>query len=304
MKIIIAGGSGFIGTYLANYFAELNHEIIILSRNYHLPKKNITYLMWDGKTISDWAKALNGADLLINLAGKSVNCRYTAKNKAEILNSRLNANRVLGIAVQQTKLPPKIWFNAASATIYRHAEDRPMDEFTGETGSDFSMDVCHAWEKSFYALALPETRKVILRMSITIGTNGGVYKRFKNLVLAGLGGKMGYGNQMMSWIHVEDIARAILFITEKENFNGIVNVTSPYPVSNAEFMSSIRKSLHVTFGLPTPKWLLKIGAKIIDTETELILKSRWVIPQKLMSAGFTFKYAKITQFLDAKKVVV
>lgn len=295
MKIVIAGGSGFIGTYLANYFAESNHEIIILTRKQHLPQKNIKYLLWDGKTIGDWSKIIDGADVLINLAGKSVNCRYTEKNKAEILNSRLNANHILGIAVQQAKRPPKIWFNAASATIYRHADDRPMDENTGEIGSDFSMDVCKAWEKSFYELVLPETRKIILRMSITIGTNGGVYKRFKNLVFAGLGGKMGTGKQMMSWIHVEDIARAITFIIEHEHINGIINVTAPTPISNAHFMAAIRKSNHVPFGLPTPRWFLAFGAFLIGTETELILKSRWVIPQKLMDAGFRFKYPEIEQ---------
>ena len=298
MKIIIAGGTGFICTFLADYFVKSNNQVVILSRQQHLPKKNITYLQWDGKTLQDWALEIDGADVLINLAGKSVNCRYTEKNKREILDSRLHATRVLSEAVLKAQHPPKIWFNAASATIYRHAEDRPMDEFTGEIGSDFSMDVCKAWEKSFYDLTLPETRKVILRMSITMGINGGVYLRFKNLVRFGLGGKMGNGNQMMSWIHVEDIARAISFIIENEHINGIINVTSPHPVSNTDFMAAVRKAMYMPFGLPTPRWFLAFGAFVIGTETELILKSRWVIPQKLINAGYQFKYPQLLDLVN------
>ncbi len=293
MKIVIAGGSGSIGNWLSNYFAEKDHEVIILSRKIHPDKKNIKFLLWDGKTLGNWVAALNGADIIINLSGKSVNCRYTEKNRRLILESRIFSTRIIGEAIHKIKQAPKIWFNAASATIYRDAYDFPQDEFTGEIGSDFSMNICKAWEKCFYEMDVPDTRKIVLRMAITLGINDGAMSRMKNLARLGLGGKMGTGKQMMSWVHVEDIARTIEFLYAHENLNGIFNVSSPYPISNNEFMSAIRKAMKMPFGIPTPKWILNIGAKLIGTEPELILKSRWVIPQKLIGEGFKFKYAKV-----------
>lgn len=293
MKIIIAGGSGEIGSYLTKYFAAKGNEIVILSRHHHPSTINVRTVVWDAKTLGPWKDALEGAEMIINLAGKSVNCRYTAKNKKEILASRIRSTQILGAAVQQMKKPPLIWFNAASATIYRHAMDIPQDELSGEIGDDFSMNVCKEWEKCFYSLQLPETRKIVMRIAITLGIDGGVISRFKNLVRFGLGGKMADGEQMMSWVHVEDIARTIEFLLVHEQVNGVVNITSPYPVSNTEFMAALRKQMHAPFGIATPKWFLALGAAIIGTETELILKSRWVIPQKLMTAGFHFKYATI-----------
>ncbi len=293
MKIVIAGGTGDIGSYLAEYFSKKGHAIIVLSRKKHAGKNNISYVQWDARLQGDWTDALEGAEMIINLAGKSVNCRYTEKNKKEILRSRVDATNALGIAVQKMQHPPRIWFNAASATIYRHAEDMPQDELSGEMGDDFSMNVCKQWEKTFYAIELPHTRKIVMRMAITLGIDGGVIARFKNLVRFGLGGKMGNGEQMMSWVHVEDIARSIEFIDTHETLNGIVNITSPYPLSNDAFMAALRKAMQVPFGIPTPKWFLAFGAFIIGTETELILKSRWVIPQKLITAGFHFTYNRI-----------
>ncbi len=297
MKIIIAGGSGFIGTYLADYFAKKENEIIILSRQQHPPKKNIKYVLWDARSIGPWKEELENADILINLTGKSVNCRYTEKNKIEILESRIRSTTILGTAINTLQHPPKIWFNAASATIYRHADDFPQDELSGEIGIDFSMDVCKAWEKCFYDQNVPHTRKIVLRMAITLGIEGGVILRFKNLVRFGLGGKMGHGEQMMSWVHVEDIARSIEFLAANENLNGIFNISSPYPLNNDAFMRAIRKAMGMPFGIPTPRWFLAFGAFIIGTETELIMKSRWVIPQKLIAAGFHFKYAKIEEVM-------
>ncbi len=293
MKIVIAGGSGFIGTYLAKYFADKGNEIIILSRSSHPTKNNIKYILWDAKSLGTWKDVLENSDILINLSGKSVNCRYTEKNKKEILESRIEATTILGTAINTLQHPPKIWFNAASATIYRHADDYPQDELTGEIGSDFSMDVCKAWEKCFYEQNVPHTRKIVLRMAITLGIEGGVILRFKNLVRFGLGGKMSHGQQMMSWVHVEDIARSIEFLAANENLNGIFNISSPYPLNNDAFMRAIRKAMGMPIGIPTPRWFLAFGAFLIGTETELIMKSRWVIPQKLIAAGFHFKYPKI-----------
>ncbi len=298
MKIIIAGGSGYIGTYLAQYFASKNNDIIILSRSHHNNTPKITYCVWDGKNTGDWQAELNGADILINLTGKSVNCRYTDNNKKEILDSRIDAVTILGETIKSLTRPPKIWFNAASATVYRHAEDKPQDEISGEIGDDFSMNICKAWEKSFYTQQLPETRKIVLRMAITLGNGDGVTSRIKKLIRFGLGGKMGNGKQMMSWVHIEDVARSIEFLYEHQQLNGIFNIASPNPITNDEFMRVFRKKMHVPFGIPTPKWLLKIGSKLIGTETELILKSRWVIPKKLLESGFDFKYSEIAQVLN------
>jgi uncharacterized protein len=296
-KIIIAGGTGFIGQALANWLGSHN-EVTILTRG--IPgEQNNTYsskhsskatcLQWDGKTIGNWAAVLDGADVLINLAGKSVNCRYTAKNKQEIFDSRTNANNVLGLAVKQAVRPPKLWINAASATIYRHAMDRPQDEETGETGTSFSVEVCQLWEKTFFEQRTPFTRKVALRMAIALGS-GGVMIPYFNLLKFGLGGKQGSGSQMYSWVHITDLCRMVEWIEEHNEMEGVYNCSSPFPVSNNEFMQTLRKATGHIIGLPAYTWMLKMGAAIIGTETELLLKSRWVLPAKMEAAGFQFTY--------------
>lgn len=250
-------------------------------------------IAWDAKDTGPWVEAIEGCDVVINLTGKSVNCRYTRKNKYAILHSRTESTKALGKGLQQLKNPPKVWFNMSSATIYQHSEEYPNDELTGIIGDDFSMNVCKAWEKSFYAVTLPETRKIVLRLAITLGMDGGVIPRYRNLVRFGLGGKMGSGNQMMSWVHALDVAMAIDFLIARDELHGIFNIAAPHAVTNAAFMEALRKDMHMPFGLPTPKWMLEIGAFLIGTETELILKSRWVIPQKLLAAGYHFSYNRI-----------
>jgi len=301
-KIIIAGGSGFIGQSLAEFFGSDN-SIVILTRGLNKAvnnnfgntilsdkvKDNVRFVQWDGKSAGAWCIELDGADLVINLTGKSVNCRYTAKNKQEIFDSRTDATKAIGQAVQQATKPPKLWINAASATIYRYATDRPQDEYTGEIKNDFSVQVCKLWEKTFFEQRTPFTRKVALRMAVTLG-NGGVIIPYLNLCKFGLGGKQGSGNQMYSWVHAEDICRSIDFLFEHPAMEGAYNVSSPNPVTNKTFMQTLRKVTRTAFGLPAYKWMLKIGAFIIGTETELLLKSRWVVPTKLQEAGFVFKY--------------
>jgi hypothetical protein len=289
-KLILAGGTGFLGQALTERFRKITKEIIVLSRGAEHSDGNVRYLNWDGKTIGSWAAEVNGADVLINLTGKSVDCRYTEKNKAEIISSRINATKVLGEALKQAAIPPKLWLNAASATIYRHAEDRPMDEFSGEYGSGFSVDVCHAWEKAFNELQLPSTRKVILRISMVMGKNGGVFPVMKKLVKAGLGGKMGSGKQFISWIHETDFVNALEWLIENEQAEGPYIIAAPGPVSNKDFMKSMRTHLHMPFGLPAAGWMLAIGAFFIRTETELILKSRRVVPARLLKEGFAFQF--------------
>ena len=287
-KIIIAGGSGFIGAYLTTKFIALGYEVIIISRQ----AEHINWMDTAGIIT-----ALNNAEMLINLAGKSVDCRYTKKNKQEIFNSRIQTTIILGEAISKCTHPPVIWINSSTATIYRHAEDRPMTETNGETGKGFSVDVATNWEKTFFQFKLPATRQIALRMAIVLGKDGGVIMPFKNLVHFGLGGKQGNGNQMFSWIHVEDIFNLIVFLQQHTFLEGVFNAAAPNPVSNKILMKTFREIMQVKYGLPSPEWLLAIGAVLIKTETELILKSRWVIPEKLLAAGYTFKFKTIGEAL-------
>ena len=211
-KIVLAGGNGFIGQALVKRFVALGDEIVVFSRGPSSKNGAVTTLHWDGKTLGDWVEALEGAELVTNLAGKSVDCRYNEKNKKAILNSRVDSTRVLGLAIQRAKNPPKLWINSSTATIYRHAEDRPMDDETGEIGSGFSVNVAKAWEEAFFAAKTPKTRKVALRSAIVLGGDGGVFIPFKNLVKFGLGGIQGNGRQMFSWIHEQDLFEIIRFI--------------------------------------------------------------------------------------------
>ena len=294
-KIILAGGSGYLGGLLAEYFSALAEEVIILSRRAAMGKGNIKTVLWDGTNSGDWCSQLESADLVVNLCGKSVNCRYTPKNMSEILNSRIIPTRLLGKAIKGLAHPPKLWINVTSATIYRHAEDRPQDEYTGEIGHGFSVNVCKAWESSFFKTKTPQTRQVALRMGIVLGKTDGAFPRLLNLVKFGLGGKQGNGKQYVNCVHEQDVIRSIEWLLKNESINGIINCTAPNAVTNNTLMQSIRKAYGMPFGLPTPAWLLTIGAKIIGTETELILKSRWVRPAVLLDSGFEFQYANIDE---------
>jgi len=304
-KIIIAGGTGFIGQQIANYFGN-DYEIVILTRQLAHQKTNafgensITaaalvntrFVQWDGKTTSDWVNELEGATLIINLAGKTVNCRYTQKNKQEIFDSRTNATKIIGQAIHNAVQPPKLWINAASATIYPNATDTPRDESFTSFANDFSVQVCKLWEQTFYEQRTPFTRKVELRMAITLGA-GGVMTPYFNLLKFGLGGKQGSGNQMYSWVHITDTCRIIEWLMQHKDLEGTYNCVSPNAVSNKTFMQTLRKLTGNKIGLPAFEWMLAIGAKLIGTEPELVLKSRWVLPTKITQAGFDFKYPLI-----------
>lgn len=280
-KVVIAGGTGFIGEYFKEKFAELGYEVIIISRRHG-------HLSWEDS--AGLLAALENAELLVNLAGKSVNCRYHEANKREILESRVRATTLLGKTVQACARPPKLWINASTATIYRHAEDRPMTEENGEVGSGFSVEVAKKWEEAFFSFETPNTRKIALRIAIVLGKGGGVITPYRNLVRFGLGGPQGKGNQMFSWIHVEDLFQIVLFLMEREELSGVFNCSAPTPVTNQELMRELRKIMNVPFGLPAPKWMLEIGSWMIRTETELVLKSRWVLPERLEREGFRFTF--------------
>ncbi|WP_367329931.1 TIGR01777 family oxidoreductase [Sphingobacterium multivorum] len=288
-KIVIAGGTGFVGQYLSERFQTLGYQVIVIGRR----QGNI--LWTDRSGISD---ALENAEMLINLAGKSVNCRYNEKNKAEIFSSRTKTTTILGELIAGSTNPPKLWLNSSTATIYRHAEDRPMTESSGEIGTGFSVDVAKLWEKTFFDFKLEKTRQVALRMAIVLGADGGVILPFKNLVRAGLGGIQGNGQQYFSWIHIEDLFQIILFLKDHAHMDGVVNCAAPHPVTNKTFMATFRQVMNCKIGLPSPKWLLEIGAAFIGTETELLLKSRWVLPEKLENSGFTFRFPSISSALQ------
>lgn len=292
-KIVLAGGNGYLGRVLANYYKDKASEIIILSRHEKQTDRNIRTVVWDGKTWGKWAAELVNADILINLCGKNVNCRYTDKNKKEIFASRLLPTELLGKTIHDLVEPPKIWINVSSATIYRHAEDRPQDEVNGEIGSGFSVDVCTAWETAFYKYDTPKTRRIALRMGIVLGRSDSVFPRLLHLVKLGLGGKQGNGQQYVSWVHEHDAARSTEWFADHPELNGVFNCTAPYPVKNTVLMKTIRNINGTLVGLPAPKWLLEAGAVFIGTETELILKSRWVLPKRLMDTGFKFEFRQV-----------
>lgn len=288
-KLIIVAGTGFLGQVLVNYFRNKFEEIIVLTRGNPETKDGIRYVKWNAKTFTGWEKELENTDLLINLAGKSVDCRYTETNKKEILDSRIESTSILNLAVQHCQNPPRHWMNSSTSTIYRHSLDKQMDEADGEIGNDFSMDVAKFWEKTFFETETPNTKKTALRTSIVLGKNGGAFLPLKNLTRLGFGGKQGKGNQFISWIHEKDFARAIEFIFQKE-MTGVVNIVAPKPIRNALFMKTLRKSLGIPTGIPIGEKLLKFGAKIIGTETELVLKSRNVIPKRLIENDFEFEF--------------
>lgn len=301
LKIVIAGGTGFMGNAIANTWADDN-EVIILTRQSRKTVNNsygnayfnssIRFVVWGEDKPADWIHELEGTDILINLAGRSVNCSYTKANREEIMNSRVSTTKVLGNAVKKLQRPPALWLNASSATIYRHATDRPQDEETGDIQNDFSVQVCKEWEKAFNEIELTNTRKIIMRTAITLGS-GGVLVPYKNMVKYGLGGRQGSGRQMFSWVHIDDVCRIVEWFYENKEASGVYNLSAPHPVSNEVFMHTLRSKMHVGYGLPSPAWLLKLGAMFIATETELVLKSRWVLPTRLQREGYVFKYQDI-----------
>lgn len=291
-KIVLAGGSGYLGRVLSDYYKDKAEEIVVLGRKMTEARGNVKTVVWDGITESDWIETLENADLLINLCGKNVNCRYREANQKEIINSRIIPTKLLGQAIQKLKYPPKLWINITSATIYRHAEDLPQDEENGDIGYGFSIDVCRKWEDTFFGTITPDTRKIALRMGIVLGRSDGAFPRLLNLVKYGLGGKQGDGGQYISWIHEQDAAKCTEWLLNQDDLEGVINCTAPYPMKNKDFMETIRSSYGMPVGLPSPAWLLGLGAWLIGTETELILKSRWVVPNKLLTCGYQFLFPK------------
>ena len=299
-RIVIAGGSGFIGKAISNHYLTNGYEVVVLTRGETQQKDSINYQQWDGKTIGDWAPFIDGAELVVNLTGKSVNCRYTDENKSLILSSRVNATKVIGAVIQRTNNPPKLWINSSTATIYDYSLTKPMTEDDGDIGNDFSMSVAQAWEDELFNAETPKTRKVALRISLVLGKNEGVLPVLTKLTKLGLGGYHGNGKQKFAWIHIEDVLGIVDYLRDNE-IEGAINCTTDTIINNKQFMQALRKSLGISFGLPTPTFALKLGAIIMGTESELILKSRFVKPQRLLDKGYRFKFTDINNALEDLK---
>ncbi|MGS2727273.1 TIGR01777 family oxidoreductase [Psychroserpens sp. BH13MA-6] len=291
--ITIAGGSGFLGQALKHYFLKKQYIVYILTRS----PKQLNDIYWNAKDLGPWTNTLEETDVLINLTGKSVDCRYTETNKKLIHDSRIDPTNILGLAINLCDNPPSIWFNASTATIYKHSTDIEMTEENGIIGNDFSMNIAKSWETSFFGIKNPKTRKIALRTSIVMGKNGGALTALKQLVRFGLGGRQASGKQKVSWIHELDFARAIEFLIVHDDLEGPFNVTVPKPTSNYILMKSIRATLGIPFGISHPKWLVKLGALLIGTEPELVLKSRNVVPKRLSDHGFEFQYPSLKSAL-------
>lgn len=301
-KLVIAGGSGFLGQLLAGWFDDLGWNVVSLSRDLTGNVGAARRVLWDGRSLDDWALELEGADAVVNLAGRSVNCRYHAANRAAILNSRIGTTRVLGEAITACKRPPKVWLNSSTATIYKHSFDRAMDERQGviegtrAAKDEFSVEVARAWEREFDDAKTPQTRKVVLRTAMIFGTHPGtVYRVLRRLARCGLGGAMAGGRQYVSWLHDADFCRAVQWLIERPIFSGVVNLASPHPVTNAEMMRTIRRACRMPLGLPASRWMLEIGTWLVRSESELVIKSRRVIPARLTEAGFVFRYPEMAE---------
>jgi hypothetical protein len=298
MRIVIPGGSGQVGTILARTFQQAGHEVTVLSRN---PTPSIwRTATWDAETPGEWVAELEGADAVINLAGRSVNCRYTAENRRRILESRVKSTRMVGKAIAQSPHPPRVWLQASTATIYAHRYDAPNDEATGILGGvepdapatwRFSIDVAMAWERALNESATPHTRKVLMRSAMIMSPDrGGIFDTLLRLVRFGLGGRVGDGRQYVSWIHDQDFVRAVVWLIEHEELEGAVNLAAPNPLPYSEFMRILRTTWGIPIGLPATKWMVEVGAFALRTESELVLKSRRVIPGRLAQSAFAFQY--------------
>ena len=290
-KIVIAGGSGFLGQVLQDHFCSLNDETTVLTRKKPAVQKDgVGFVEWDAQNLGAWVSALEGCDVLINLTGRTVNCRYNETNKRQIVDSRVKSTEVLGRALAGLTKKPKLWLNASSATIYKGSHERANDEETGVIGEGFSVGVCQLWEKAFADQAQEGVRQVALRTAMVIGRDGPFLTLMSKIVRSRLGGAQGNGRQMVSWLHEADWLGAIEFLIGHEDITGAVNLSSPNPLTNRQMMQALRKVMGVSLGLPAYTWMVHLGARLMQTEAELPLKSRYVVPGRLLKEGYQFKF--------------
>ncbi|MSU58437.1 MAG: TIGR01777 family protein [Pedosphaera sp.] len=308
-RILLAGGSGFLGGELAKYFSALGWEVVVLTRSPKSRTDVVREVVWDARTVGDWARELEGATAVVNLTGRSVDCRYNAKNRREIMDSRVNSTRVVGQAIAKCKAPPRVWLNSSTATVYKHTFGSAHDESSREMDSvaeakdAFSVEVAQAWERALFEemdgrllTSLPKTRRVALRTALVLGLGrNSVFPVLRRLTNLGLGGRQGSGKQFVSWIHEADFCRAVEWIIAQDELAGPVNLCAPNPLTNAEMMGGLCKVRRMPFGLPAAEWMLELGAFFLRTETELILKSRRVVPGRLLASGFEFRFRQFRE---------
>ncbi len=296
-RVVIAGGAGQLGQILIRAFERRGDEVVVLSRGRHAGGHVVA---WDGRTSGPWASELDGADAVINLAGRSVNCRYTKTNLTQMLASRVDSTHAVGLAIAQVLHPPRVWLQMSTATIYAHRFDAPNDEQTGCIGGHeldapaywrMSVEIASAWEQALADAHAPDTRKVAMRTAMVMGPEpDGVFEMLSRLMRCGLGGPLSGGRQFVSWIHETDFVRAVEFLLERDELDGAINVAAPAPLPQREFMAALRAAGQMTVGLPATSWMAELGAFVLRTDTELLLKSRRVIPRRLLDAGFTFEF--------------
>jgi uncharacterized protein len=294
MKVVMPGGTGQLGSILRRALTGAGHDVVVLTRH----PAHDHEVCWDGETLGPWAAAVDGSDLVVNLAGRSVNCRYTPANLQAMMDSRVNSARVVGEAITAAARPPRVWLQMSTATIYTHSFDAPNDETTGVIGGGepgvppywaYSVKIATSWERAQRRAATPHTRKVALRAAIVMSPDrGGAFDVLSRLVRVGLGGPVGGGRQYVSWIHDQDFARAVQFLAERDDITGAVNLAAPHPLPQRQFMRALRAAWGVPIGLPARAWMAELGALALRSDTELLLKSRRVVPGRLLAAGFSF----------------
>ena len=298
MKIVVPGGSGRVGRILCRAFAAREHEVVVLTRGASRVQEGVRYVAWDGRTLGSWATEIDGADAVVNLAGRDVNCRYSTKNLRDMLDSRVDSTRVVGQAISAAAKPPRVWLQASTATIYSHHTDQPHDDVTGVLGGDepdlprvwkASIDIAKAWERALDEADTPDTRRVAMRTAIVMSPDSGSpFRLILGLTRLGLGGWWGSGRQYVSWVHDRDLVRAVYWLLNHDDLSGPVNIASSGPLPQRDFIREVRRAARVPIGLPATAWMLEIGTFAMRTETELILKSRRVVPQRIVESGFRF----------------
>jgi uncharacterized protein (TIGR01777 family) len=296
MKIVIPGGTGQVGTVLRRALGAAGHEVVVLSRRPAAPGE----VAWDGRTPGPWTEEVDGSDVVINLAGRSVDCRYTPANLRTMLDSRVHSTRVVGEAIARAARPPRLWLQMSTATIYAHRFDAPNDETTGVIGGaepgvpgywSYSIDIARNWEREQNDADTPHTRKVALRSAMVMSPDrGGVFDVLSRMTRLGLGGPVAGGAQYVSWIHDHDFVRAVEFLTGREDITGPVNLAAPTPLPHRSFMRALRSAWGVPVGLPATRWMAEAGAFVLRSDTELLLKSRRVVPGRLLEEGFAFEH--------------
>lgn len=304
MKIVIPGGTGQVGTILNRELTAAGHDVVVLTRR---PTRD-REVRWDGETQGPWAREIDGSDIVINLAGRSVSCRYTPSNLRAMMDSRVRSTQVVGEAIASAARPPRVWLQMSTATVYAHRFDAPNDEATGVIGGGepdvpdywaYSVEIAKRWERAQEEAHTPHTRKVALRSAMVMSPDrGGVFDVLLGLARLGLGGPVAGGGQYVSWIHDRDFVRAVEFLVDRPDLTGPVNLAAPEPLPQRAFMRALRSAWGVPVGLPATKWMAEIGAFALRSDTELLLKSRRVVPGRLLEAGFTFEHTRWPEAAD------